>query len=129
MLDTAAGLGDFVGRHGGVADEDHFVVGAVLVQQVLRREALGSAAHVVLPHRFINEVVEVEVLQMLELGLARREQLLADLHVGVHRAADVEQQQQLHRVAPLRAHLDVQQAGILGGVVDGAVDVEFFRCP
>ncbi len=69
----------------------------------------------------VDEVVEVEVLQVLELGLAGREQLLADLHVGVHRAADVEQQQQLHGVAPFRAHLDVEQAGIAGGVVDGAV--------
>ncbi|MNL40195.1 hypothetical protein D3C87_1625260 [compost metagenome] len=64
---------------------------------------------------------------MLELGLAGREQFLADLHVRVHRAADVEQQQQLHRVAPFRAHLNIQQTGVLGGVVDGAVNIQLFR--
>lgn len=71
--------------------------------------------------------MEVEVLQVLELGLAGREQLLADLNVGVHRAADIEQDQQLHRVAPLRSHLNVEQASIARGVVDGAVDVQFVR--
>ena len=71
-------------------------------------------------------VVEVEVLQVLELGLAGREQLFADFDVGIHRTANVEQQQQLHGVAPLGAHLDIQQPGITRGVVDGAVDVQLF---
>jgi hypothetical protein len=34
VLDAATRLGDLVGRHGRVADEHHFVVIAVLVQQV-----------------------------------------------------------------------------------------------
>ena len=69
--------------------------------------------------------MEVEILHMLELGFTGAEQLLADLDVGVHRAADVEQDQQFHRIAPFRAHLDIQQAAVFGGVVDGAAQVKF----
>jgi hypothetical protein len=35
VFDAAAGLGDFIRGHGGVTDEDHFVVGTVFVRQVL----------------------------------------------------------------------------------------------
>src|SRR5690606_2194545 len=126
VLDAAAGLGDFVGRHGRIADKHHLVVGAVLVQQVQRRGAFAGAAHVVLPHAFVDEVVEVEILQMLELGFAGTEQFLADLDVGVHRTADVQQQQELDRVASLRAHLDIAQTAVLRGVVDGAVEIALF---
>jgi len=48
---------------------------------------------------FVEAVVEVEELEMLELGARRGEQLLADANMRVHRAADVEQQQELHLVA------------------------------
>ncbi|MDT4879093.1 hypothetical protein FQZ97_1147350 [compost metagenome] len=68
--------------------------------------------------------MEVEILHVLELGLAGGKQLLADLDVRVHRAADVEQQQQLDRVASFRAHLDVQQATVFGGVIDGAIEIQ-----
>ena len=68
--------------------------------------------------------MEVEVLQVLELGARGREQLLADLDVVVHRAADVEEQQHLHRVVPLRHHLDVEPAGVARGRADGVVEVE-----
>src|SRR3546814_8379283 len=47
---------------------------------------------------FIDAVVEVEELHVLELGARRREQLLGDADVVVHRAADIEQQQHLHLV-------------------------------
>ncbi len=46
--------------------------------------------------------------------------------MSIHRTTDVEQQQQLDGVASFRAHLDVQKAGVAGGVVDGAVDVQLF---
>jgi hypothetical protein len=44
MLDAAAGLGDLIRRHGGVADEDHFVISTVFMQQILGGETLGSTA-------------------------------------------------------------------------------------
>ncbi len=45
--------------------------------------------------------MEVEVHQVLELTARGREQLVADPDVVVHRAADIEEQQHLHRVAAL----------------------------
>ena len=84
---------------------------------------------VVLPHRLVDEVVEVEVLQVLELPAGGGEQLLAHLHVVVHRAADVEEQQHLHRVVPLRDHADVEQAAVAGRRADGVVEVELLRRP
>ena len=41
MFDAAARIGDLVGAHGRVADEDHLVVGGELVQHVERRDLLG----------------------------------------------------------------------------------------
>ena len=64
---------------------------------------------------------------MLELAAGGGEQLLADPYVVVHRAADVQEQQHLHGVVPLRDHLDVQQASVAGSRFDGVVEVEFVR--
>src|SRR3546814_18446583 len=61
---------------------------------------------------------------LLELGARRREQLLGDADVVVHRAADIEQQQHLHLVVAFRHHADVEPAGIGGGRLDGVGQVE-----
>ena len=53
VLDTAAGEGDFIRAHGGVADENHFVVVGKGAQHVVREYALGVAPPVVLPHAFV----------------------------------------------------------------------------
>ena len=68
--------------------------------------------------------MEVEMLHVLELGPRCREQLFGGLDVPVHRAADVEEHQHLHRVVPFRPHKDVEIA-LVRGVLDGAVEVEF----
>jgi len=65
---------------------------------------------------------------MFELGSARGKQLFTNFDMGVHRTADIEQQQQFDIVAPLRAHLNIQQPGIASGVVDGAIDIQLIRC-
>src|SRR5439155_23161349 len=44
----------------------------------------------------------------------------------IHRAADVEEHQNLDRVAALRAHVDVEIA-VVGGLPDRGVEVEFVR--
>jgi hypothetical protein len=85
-------------------------------------------AHVVLPHRFVDEIVEVEILHVLELGARRREQLLRRCARRVHRAADVEEQQHLDRVVPLGHHLEVEQAGVARWS-DGVVEIEFIGTP
>lgn len=83
------------------------------------------AAGVVAPDALIDAVVEVEVLQMLELAAGGGEQFLDEADVVVHRTADVEEQQHLDRVVPLRDHLQVEPAGVVGGGADGAGQVEF----
>src|SRR5712692_11207086 len=126
VLDRAAGLQDLVGAHGGVADEDHLVVVAVLVEQVGGARALRMPAPVVLPHEVVQAVVEVVELEVLELGLRRGEQLLGELDVLVHGAADVHQHQHLDRVAALRPHVDVQ-ISLLRRAGDRVFQVELLR--
>src|SRR5690606_23286406 len=87
---------------------------------------LGDAATtIVLPHAFIEAVVEVEEFEILELRARRREQFLANPDMRVHRAADIEEHQHLHRVAALGPHHDVDIA-FPGGLPDRAVEIEFF---
>src|SRR5438105_1500316 len=126
VLHGAAGLQDLVGTHRRVADEDHLVVVPVFVQHLPGARSLGVTPAVVLPHEVVKAVVEVEELEVLELGLRRREELLGKLDVLVHRAADVHQHQHLDGVAPLWAHVDVE-VGLARRVVDRALQVELVR--
>ena len=101
-----------------------FQSGPYLCRMSQRRDALVAAAAVVAPDVVVDAVVEVEVLEVAELALRRREQLLADAHVRVHRAADVEEQQHLDPVAPLGQHVQVEPAGVARRALDRAVEVE-----
>ncbi len=86
---------------------------------------LDMAPARILPHRVVEAVVEIEMHEVLELAARRREQLLADPDMVVHRPADIEEQQELHRVVPLRHHLQIEPAGIVRGRADRAGQVEF----
>jgi hypothetical protein len=92
-----------------------------------RRRGL-EAATVFLPHFLVQAIVEVEMPHVLELGPRRREQFLGRLDVPVHRAANVEEQQHLHRIVPQRPHLDIEIA-LMRGALDGAVEIEFIGAP
>ena len=116
-------MGDLVGAHRGVADEHDLPVVAEFVEHVPGRRALGEAAAIVLPQALIGAIVEVEEFEILELGMGGGEQFLADPDVRIHRAADVEQEQQFHRIVPLGPHVDVEPA-LAGGAVDRLVEVE-----
>src|SRR3546814_12871608 len=61
---------------------------------------------VVFPHAFVRAIVEIEEFEILEFGRRCAEQFFAELDERVHRATDVEKQQQLDRVAPLGAPPD-----------------------
>src|SRR5215213_7404187 len=126
VLDRAAGHHDLVRRHRGIADEHHLVVVRILVQHVPGRRAVGEATLVLLPDAFIQAIVEVEILHVLEFGLRRREQFLDLLDMRIHRAADIEEHQNLDRVAALGAHVDVEIA-VVGGFPDGGVEIELVR--
>ena len=119
MLDAAARVSDLVGAHGRIAHQDQLVVGRVGAHQLDGADVLVEAPPIVAPQRFIGEIVEIEMLEMLELAARRGKQLLAGLDVIVHRAADIEQQQYLHHVVPLRHHLDVEPAAGARRRVDG----------
>jgi hypothetical protein len=62
---------------------------------------------------------------VLELGLRSREQLLDLADMPVHRAADVEEQQDFHGVAAFRAQLHVEIA-VLRRLADRGVEVKLF---
>src|SRR5262249_34671670 len=70
----------------------------------------------------------IEMLHVLELGARGREQLLRDLDMPIHRAADVEEQQHLDGVVPLGPHVDVEIA-LVRRAFDGAVEIELLRRP
>jgi len=72
--------------------------------------------------------VEVEVDQVLEFGTCSREQFLADTHVVLHRAADIDEQQELHGIVPLGHELQIEPAGIVRGRFYSAVEIELFGC-
>src|SRR6185312_8849362 len=76
------------------------------------------------PDALVDAIVEIEKIEMAEFGAHGRKQLLDAADVVVHRTADVEEHQQLYRVAPFGPRLDVEIA-MLGGGVDGAGQVEF----
>ena len=126
MFDRSAGVADFIGAHRAVADDHQLVAAVVFVEEVGGGNAFGVAQAVVLPHAFVDAVVEIIMFEMLELAAAGREQFLGLGDMGVHRPADVEEQQQLDRIVPFGAHADVEPA-LARGAVDGAVDVEFLN--
>ena len=65
------------------------------------------------------------MFEPLELALGGGEQLLGLIDVPIHRAADVEKQQHLHRIAPLGPEQDVDIA-FIGARTDRAVEIELF---
>src|SRR5690242_16822189 len=123
MFDRAAGMGDLIGAHRCVADQHQFVIVAVFVEYIPHRRALGEAAAVVPPYALVGAVVEIEEFEILELARRRREQFLAELDERIHRATDVEEQQQLDRIMPLRPHADVEPA-LPRGAFDRGIEIE-----
>ena len=101
---------------------------AEFVQDIPHRRAFGKTAAIVLPDALVNAVVEVEEFQILELAGGRAEQLLGQLDERVHRSAHVQKQQQLHRVALFRPHLDVEPA-LLGRARNRCVDIQLVGGP
>ena len=84
MLHTAAWLNDFVGRHGCVSYDHHFVVVTEFMHHIVQRCSLVMTPNVVFPDVVVQKVMEVEMLEMLELASRGGEQLFAYLYVGIH---------------------------------------------
>ncbi len=121
---AAALLLDFVGAHAGVADENDAVVRIIGVDQFHHRRLLDLAASRVSPHRIVDAIVKIKVDEVLELGARRREHLLTDPDVVLHRSADIDEQQQLHGIVPLGHELQIEPAGIVRRRFYGAVEID-----
>jgi hypothetical protein len=107
FLPLLARVGDLIGRHRGITDEDTLVVCPVGAQDLPCGRLLIPAACVVFPDAFIKAVMEVEVLKVFELRFGGGEKLFDHFDVRIHRAANIEKQKDFHGVAPLWAGLDV----------------------
>ncbi len=68
--------------------------------------------------------MEVEVLEVLELGARGREELLHLPDVRVHGATDVEEEQHLHLVLAGADHLQVEVARVVGGGANRSREVQ-----
>ena len=64
------------------------------------------------------------MLEMPELAFRGREKLLADPYVLVHRATDIQKQQDLHGVAPFRYELQIEQSRSLRRGGDRAFQIQ-----
>ena len=71
--------------------------------------------------------MEIEILEVAELGPGGGEELFADLDVRVHRAADVEEQQHLHPIAAFGYEVQIEPARILRCPFDRRIEIELFR--
>ena len=67
MLDAAPRVGDLIRAHARIANHDQLVVMAVLVDEVHRRDTLGVAAAIVLPHGLVEKIVKIEVFELLDV--------------------------------------------------------------
>ena len=112
--------------HQRVADENDLVLAAEILQQPLGRNAVLAVHPRVGVDARVDTVVEIVDVQLLEvIGLPRRlEEHGAEIGIVAHRAAGVHQHQHLDGVAPRTLPADLERAGVVAGVADGAVHVE-----
>src|SRR4051794_15864475 len=68
VFDAAADLRELVRAHRGIAHEYDLPVGPIGAHELECGEALVAPPAVVAPHVVVDAVVEVEVLEMAELG-------------------------------------------------------------
>jgi len=79
---------------------------------------------VLLPHAFIETVVEIEIFHMLESSWPREQLLTCSMCESIERIS--KNTSTFDRVAPLRAHMHVEIT-VVGGFLDGGVEIEFVR--
>jgi hypothetical protein len=117
--------------HQRVADQNDLIVAAVVLQDPVGRDGVLTPHPRVGIHARIDAVVEIVDVQLLEvIGLlSRLKEHGAKARVILHRAARVHQHQHLHAVAARALVADGERAGIVAGIADGAVHVEFGLLP
>ena len=123
MLHTATGMSNLIGAHGGIANDNHPIVGAVVAHQLHCGHAYFMAATVVFPEPFIDKIMKIEKLEIFELAASSGKQLLTVTNVIIHRAADIKQHQHFDPIVTLRAHFHIKKTGIFGRTTDGVIQV------
>ena len=98
----------------------------VFVQDVQQLGPLVMAPHVIAPHTLVDEIMEVKIFQMLELCACGGEQFFTNLHMRIHGAANIQKQQDLYRIVPLRHHFYIQKACIAGCRTDRVIQIQLF---
>jgi hypothetical protein len=68
----------------------------------------------------VYAVMKIVVLEVLEVATAMggREELTAEVSIGIHRASHIHKEKQLHRVFPITCPDELKLASILAGGVD-----------
>jgi len=112
--DDAVARHELAGSHGGGADDDELVVAGQFLQDAACGDGVAAGHLRVLVEPVVDAVVEVVEAQILEVGAAidGAEELAAEADVGVHRAADVHEQQHLDGVLAALAPDEAETAGV-----------------
>ena len=116
-----------IGGHLSVPHQDQLIVPGEIGQHPVGGDAVPGQEGGGVIQPAIGAVVEVVDPQILEVArLAHRlEQSGAQLGVIVHGASGVHEEEDLHRVFPGALVADLQDPAVAGGVLDGAVHIEF----
>jgi hypothetical protein len=61
---------------------------------------------------------------MFEFTARCRKHFLADAHVVIHRAADVEAQEHFHGIVPLRNHTNIEQSGVSRRFINSVIEIQ-----
>ena len=77
------------------------------MNQIMRWKLFFTTTMIIFPNIVIEAVVEVKVLKVLKLSLSRREQLLTEFYVRIHRPPHIKEDQYLHCVSSLGHHFDI----------------------
>ena len=64
MFVGPARIGDFIGRHTGIADKNTFVIRSIGAQDFVGRGLIIPATCIVTPYTFVKAVVEIKILKM-----------------------------------------------------------------
>ena len=115
MFIGATGVQNLLGAHRGIADKYRFVIGAIAAQNVPSGRLIIPAPRVVAPNAFVKAVVKIKRHQMFELGARGGKQLFHQSDIGVHRAANIKEDQYLDRISAFGAQLHIQPALPGGG--------------
>ena len=90
MMITVVGFGLFSGMTAFVTDKYQFVIGTVGVNQIPEIDPLGPVALIVAPDAFVDKIMKVEILKMLEFTFRRRKHFFTNPYMVIHRTADIE---------------------------------------